>query len=370
MQKKIRFLLLVALYGLVGPVLAAVQADALYEAEVAVSGQSVEQRTEAIRDALAEVFIKVSGDRSAPLVLANAGMLERATQFVQQFQYRTVDTPPEAGLSLVPEQKLWVRFDASAVDKALRQHGIRVWGRVRPSTLLWVALEQDGGRYLAGANALHETPPALEARAQRRGLPVLLPLLDLEDQSRLSVADVWGNFGDNILKASARYQPEAVLVARVYHGLGEIWHGRWTLYIGGAPALDWSDQATTRDELLNVGIDQAADLVAQQFAQITSDAQINVLQVSVKDVASLVDYAVAARYLQSLASVVQAEAVSLEPTGVTFRVELRGDRRGLEQAIALGRTLIPVAAQGELAAGAESGRAAPLPNELVYRFVP
>jgi len=360
MQKKIRFLLLVALYGLVGPVLAAVQADALYEAEVEVSGQGAEQRTEAIRNALTEVFIKVSGDRSAPLVMANAGLLERATQFVQQFQYRTVAKPAQAGLPLAPEQRLWVRFDQGAVDKALRQHGLRIWGRVRPVTLLWVALEEDGGRYLAGVNAIHETPSVLETRAQRRGLPVLLPLLDLEDEGRLSVADVWGNFRDSILRASARYQPEAVLAARVFRGSGDTWHGRWTLYVGDVPAVDWTDQAGSREELLNAGIDQVADLVAQQFAQVTSDAQVKVLQVSILDVASLADYAQAARYLQSLTSVVQAEVVSLEPARVTFRLELRGERPGLEQAISLGRSLVPVPPEGDPAAA----------NDLVYRFVP
>lgn len=358
MQKKMRFLLFLALYGLSGAVLAAVRADALYEAEVEVSGQGVEQRTEAIRSALTEVLVKVSGDRGAPLVLANAGLLEQATQFVQQFQYRAVAKPAQAGLPPAPEPRLWVRFDQGAVDKALRQQGLRVWGEVRPATLLWVALEEDGGRYLAGVDAMHETPSVLEARAQRRGLPVLLPLLDLEDQGRLSVADVWGNFRDSILRASARYQPEAVLAARVFRGAGDTWHGRWTLYVGDAPGLDWADQAGSREELLSAGIDQVADLVARQFAQVTGDAQVQVLQVSILDVDSLADYAQVGRYLQSLASVVQAEVVSLEPARVTFRLELRGDRRSLEQGVALGRSLVP--------APAEPGAA----NDLVYRFVP
>ena len=46
---------------------------------------------------------------------------------------------------------------------------------------------------------------ALRARAAYRGMPLQLPLMDLEDQAGLTPADVWSGYQPGIRQASARY---------------------------------------------------------------------------------------------------------------------------------------------------------------------
>ena len=45
---------------------------------------------------------------------------------------------------------------------------------------------------------------AMEERSAERAVPIILPLLDLEDQSVISAAEIWGGFSDRVIAASAR----------------------------------------------------------------------------------------------------------------------------------------------------------------------
>jgi hypothetical protein len=95
-------------------------------------------------------------------------------------------------------------------------------------TLLWVAV--DGGQgeraVLPAAGAPPDTTQEMAdllesirtsntAIADQRGLPITLPLLDLEDMNQIEFADVWGGFEQSLLPASTRYGADAVLVGRI-----------------------------------------------------------------------------------------------------------------------------------------------------------
>src|SRR5258706_15949695 len=71
----------------------------------------------------------------------------------------------------------------------------------------------------------------LLAVADERGLPVTLPLLDVQDLRAVTFADVWGGFEDRVAAASARYRADALLIGRVRPGLigNQI---EWLLVVG------------------------------------------------------------------------------------------------------------------------------------------
>src|SRR5690606_25504380 len=124
-----------------------------------------------------------------------------------------------------------VEFNAARVSQALAQRNRPVWGPERPLTLLWVAFDDGfGERVLLGANdagvaagsplaeLLQTTRAELAAAADERGLPIALPLLDLEDLQALTFTDVWGGFEEPIRAASARYGADSILIGRVRIG--------------------------------------------------------------------------------------------------------------------------------------------------------
>jgi uncharacterized protein len=328
------------------------QEAGLYEAQVPVASQAAPEREQALRAALAQVLVKVSGDRSAPQRSALAQALANAGQYVQQFGYRT---PPEASEGLL----LWARFDADGVARVLREAGLPVWAQRRPVTLVWIAVQDEQRRELVSAGGgVPDVQAALETAAHSRGLPILLPLLDLEDQRALDFADVWGGFGDVVLRASSRYQPEAVLVGRLQRERSGQWRARWTLYEGTAGA-HWESEGHL-EAAVAAGIERLADDLAARYVA-PSGAERGRLALAVTDVMSLEAYARADRYLRELGPVEEVQVLQVEPERVVFLLEVRGGQQALERAIAPGGVLQPLGVMPT------DGVA---PSALQYRLLP
>ncbi len=68
---------------------------------------------------------------------------------------------------------------------------------------------------------------ALRTQAQAMGLPVSIPLMDLDDNMAVNATDVWGRFADPILKASQRYGAEMVVLGKLTPDGKE--EGKWSI---------------------------------------------------------------------------------------------------------------------------------------------
>ncbi len=349
-------------------VVPAVEVDGLYEAAIPVTGQGEGERRHALLQAFARVLVRVSGDPGAPAMDALQGALAKPMGYVQQYRYRPLapaageekrgnrsgsTTGNEAeGDAPAFRQELWVSFDPRAVNTLLTEAGLPVWGRARPATLLWLAVNDWGQRFLVGGDVARHLQAQLNVAARRRGLPLFFPLLDLQDQSALQFSDVWGNFQDILLAASRRYQSAAVLTGRLYHRQDGTWEGRWTLYLDGKPA-SWDTAGTGLEEILNTGVDGAADRLARRYAQHLDPAAGRRITIEVQDVRNLEDYARTMAYLQSLDPVNRLRVVAVSQDKVAFEAAVTGSRENLAQAIAFGGTLAP--------AGMETPLSSPLP---------
>ncbi|MFT4045411.1 MAG: DUF2066 domain-containing protein [Solimonas sp.] len=120
-----------------------------YEGRVNVSDQSAATRDQSLREALAQVVARVSGQGS---VAAAAPLISRATQFVQRYGF-TQDGA--SGLQFVAS------FDQSAVDGQLRALGLPIWGySVAPAEdlPLTVGGVRSGADYARALSALRAVP--------------------------------------------------------------------------------------------------------------------------------------------------------------------------------------------------------------------
>lgn len=311
------------------------EVDGLYRAEVPVKGQGREERLAAYPGALAQVVIKLTGSRQAPQSPPLAKVMAAPQNLVQQYLYQEQDS------LLLKDQgythKLVVIFDERALERAVVAAGVPLWGRTRPDLLLWLALEEGSSRTQLGAGGGGELASAVAADARRRGLPLLLPALDQEDQRRLAFADIWGNFRQPIMDASKRYGANAVLAGRVNRANGR-WQGRWSLYQGD-DAQHWVAEGGQRDEVVAAGVDGAADRLAQRYAQRMTAESAGRVPLTVVQVAGLDGYGRVLQYLQSLDLVTRVQVNRLQGDALGLEVEVRGDASGLERAIALGSTL-------------------------------
>jgi len=102
-----------------------------------------------------------------------AAAVSDPARYVQEFQYRTA-AAAEGGAGGGQELRLWTRFDSRAVDGLLREAALPTWGRVRPSLLVWLAVEDAAGRTLVGADDDRELVASLGRGAGQRGVPLVI----------------------------------------------------------------------------------------------------------------------------------------------------------------------------------------------------
>ena len=313
----------------------------LYAADAEVVDKSDEARRAGFGMALLEVVIKVSGSRGAagnPVIVAATQAPER---YVQQFRYENLPAPPpdagDAG-TVKPAFGLKVQFDARAVDGLIREAGLPVWGRVRPSVLMLVAIESAGVRELLSSDDARGWAGFVEAIAAKRAIPVVLPLMDLEDRQVLRASDVWAGFEDNVRRAAERYQSEGVLLGRVYELTPNYWEARWRLLLDDGRS-EWVDQGEGLDAVLLAGVHESADRLASRFGGVTGATVASGVQLDVTGVRTLRDYARTLEYLGSLDEVSRVEVTRVAGESVSFRVDARGGPQAVRQVIALGRTL-------------------------------
>ena len=316
----------------------------LYEVSVPVSSQSREERKKALQTGLTEILVRVSGRQEVasgvPLPEIEAALM-RPSRFAQQFRYQRVTLPADAEKTEVQTgQVLWVKFDQSAIDDLLRRSGLPVWGHTRPATLVWLAIDDRGQRFLVSNNDVHVAKQLLMSKAERRGIPLRLPLLDLTDHATVRISDVWGNFEENIMKASERYQPDGILVGQVYQGFNGFWHSRWTFHLQGR-RFQWSQQGAVLAEVIDPGVDAMADTLSQHYAQYNQPGADNsAVLVEINDVRGLSDYNRVVGYLTSLSSITEVEPSLVTSSQVLFRLQAQSGRLGVAQAIALGHVLV------------------------------
>ena len=340
----------------------AAASDALYEAVVPVAGYDAAARDQALSVALSEVLVRVSGKQKAPQQPALARVVKNAQRLVQRFSYETAPaTAPEPASATAtpatavtsspanvtaavitpqappaPTLLLHAIFDAPGVDRVLNAAGFNIWVN-RPQTVLWLAFDSGTAPTLIGTDAPAPLGPLLKTAASRRGLPLLYPLLDLEDQQALQFSDVVDGVADRIRSAAQRYQPDAVLAGYVHSTAPDQYAAHWTLYRqDGAP--DWTAQGSLR-QVIDAGIDGAADLLAQHAPTVSgNDAGV---QLHVSGITDLNRYADVEHYLSGISVVAQVRTQMVEATAVTFVLQLSGTRQALQETLARGALLLP-----------------------------
>ncbi|KEI72472.1 DUF2066 domain-containing protein [Endozoicomonas elysicola] len=319
------------LASLPGPTEAAM-VKGLYSQEVPVTGQGYKERADAMSRALAGVLVKVAGQRE---VLSNSviqSAMSKPETYIRRFGFRIDDT------SLNRQQVFQATFDEKAVNRLLRSANVAIWGQSRPSTLVWLAIENGGRRSII--NASEAFPDIFAESFQERGLPVLFPLMDFEDSAAISAVDVWGGFSGKIQEASRRYGSESILAGRLSRSLSqdnELFYGRLSLIFRGV------SQSVAVDGLDAVGVTQlAADLVgstlSRHYGIDASDASGKTL-LMVENVSSLEDYAALHKYLGRMTAIRGVSVHKVNGSTVELELTIDGSERQLADSLALGRNL-------------------------------
>ncbi|WP_052748999.1 DUF2066 domain-containing protein [Arsukibacterium ikkense] len=189
-------ILLAGMLLLAGNPLAAVEVDALYLADV--SADQTQRQWQ--NNALAQVITRLTGINNFSDYPEITRELNNAGRYVKQFESHRHNG----------DTRLKVLLDASLINPLLQQQGIAIWGAHRPEILVWIVQQQAGERRFL-RQPEHELVKLLLPHLAENGIPVTLPLYDIEDLSQLSETDVWAGFWQSINQASSRYRPDRVM---------------------------------------------------------------------------------------------------------------------------------------------------------------
>lgn len=301
----------------------------LFTAEVPflrdVASTADEAREQAYAAALDAVIARIVPFESRAQAQA---VFEQPQQWVQGWREGDADS-------------LVVTFDGRALTTMLRAQRIPVWGEERPTTLVWLAVEDGRGARLlldsfeppepepepvetapqvplveAGVTAAEtELPPtaaygaAIADAAQRFGIPVMLPRYDETDLTSVTPSDIWGGFSDVIVAASARYDVESILIGRVSsRNPSSI---RWTWVFGDTESRFAGD--------VNVAFARVSGRLMSQFASSpegSADVRISVVAVD-----GLADYARLVNFLSGRSLVEDVRVLAMRGDQVLVSVD-------------------------------------------------
>ncbi|MBV1876697.1 MAG: DUF2066 domain-containing protein [Pseudomonadales bacterium] len=319
----------------------ALTVDDLYEAEIYVLNQSDAARQTGAKAGLLQVLVRVSGRNDVGSNQRVIEALKNPVPYFNQYSYQAYDPAtdpllPEHNQSGNAKLRLKLNFEPSAIARLLRQAGYPVWGSNRPGVLLWLAVQGENKRYLMAENDTSEISAAVRKLAKQRGLPLLYPLLDIEDKALLSTAEVWGAFNERIDRASLRYNPDSVLTARIQRFETGEWHAYWSYRIEGQWQA-FANVAFTATDLVAGIADVLTNALAARYA---IDSSRSSVELRVENIASLGDYAALMKYLRSLNPVLDIGVTELDGNQIVLQLSTEGRTSQLIELIQLDEKMV------------------------------
>jgi len=316
----------------------AAEVDNLYQSQMPVVSQDQAERDRLTPQLLQQVLLKVSGNSQRINSADLTAVLERSTQYVQQYEYQRIN-PITMDLTQPDQLALTLKFDQRGVNSTLAQLGLPVWGKVRPDVLVWLALEEHGQQQLLGLeNAPKYITLPLTQAAQQRGLPLLVPLLDLQDQTQLTFNDVWTGNTSAVAAASTRYGADVVVTGRIKidEAGTEI---SWQTSINGEPQRWQSEGAVA--EAISRGVGELTDKMAVSYTQVVQDSTSNQrFTLNVADVLDYADFSRVMTYLEQLDYITDIRVLNLAEQKLDLDIAYRGDMQVLQRTLSVGRLLV------------------------------
>ncbi len=235
--------------------------------------------------------------------------MPQARKYVQRYGY------PVAGT-------LQVGFDSDSLDQALSAAGLPLWGRERPATLVYLAIEDanTGRQWVTGAGG--STADVVNRAAADRGIPLIWPAMDRDEQAKLDALLARGANAAETTAIAGRYRANAVLLGRLRRETGAV---RWQLF--------YSDSAAEASGSLEEGVHLAADTYAANFA--VASGNLTAVQLDISGLSDLDAYAQTLNHLEGMTLVRAVAVEQVNGDTIQFRVSVRGDAATLRRSLQL-----------------------------------
>ncbi|XQW86383.1 DUF2066 domain-containing protein [Thalassotalea piscium] len=325
----------------------AIEVTDLYVAKKEVSSQNSKERNQAIKSALSAVFVKVGGQREVLKEPAIRSALVRYNQYLSKYNYE----------KKTDKNYLVATFDEIKINQLFINANIPLWGRLRPQVLFWVVDENDLSREIISGSSPSSIQQQLVHFSELRGLPILMPLMDLTDASAISISDVWGRFAKPIIHASSRYPAETIIALRISNrsllSEQELQTAESCPLCQPSYVLDWflisdvsnsaqfnigkSYQGLDKSDLLSQALSDITDEIYQHYA-LNSDEN-NEYVIDIANINSISRYTEVAQFLSELSAVQSFQLIEATGEKRRFKLKLIGSKQALMSSLKLNQML-------------------------------
>ena len=315
----------------------AVLVEDLYTVTLPIADQSVSLRLQSFQEAFQQVIVKVSGSDEAFQRPEFEQARNAASRYIRQFSY----VPRESEIDGVLDDNLLsikVEFEITLIEELLRRYGYPVWGRERPTTLMLIAYDVNERVSLVSDEGSPRIIDQLDQLAAKYAVPVIFPLLDLEDLSIVDQVDVQAkNFNKGDL-LRGRYDADALLMGQIRGRSGEGWSGEWEVRFG-EQIFQWNFNSVSRTESINQVITHLAKVLALEYALESQGRPDQPVLISISAIGNINELIAAKAYLESLSAVEAAQPVAVNADTVTYRLAMLNEVADLQRLIELGNQL-------------------------------
>ncbi|MFA5984619.1 MAG: DUF2066 domain-containing protein [Methylococcaceae bacterium] len=316
-----------------------VEVNGLYETDVIANSLSPVDREDAVKRAFAVVLKRLvaSGQVLQNPVLKSA--LMQPAPYVKQFQYALqeeslAETDAEA-------RNLRVLFDEQAVLNLMKASQSRIWPDSRPETLVWLVVEDNGQRGFFRAETMPEVNAFIHQAAKQLGLPLLFPLLDLEEQQMVSINDVLSAYPQNLLTISQRYDVVSMLAGRLAKSK-TCWKTDWAFYFNNA-VVQWSSPCSSLEDAVLLGLQGVYQQLSQYYAVLPNSFEADSLTLKIAGVKGDEEQSRLTHYLKTMQHVKSVAWLGHDAGFDLYKVILEGKRQDFEELLGIGRVLNPKA---------------------------
>jgi len=324
----------------------AVEVADLYLVKWPVADQNKTARWRAALAGFKEVLVRKSGSQQ---ILRDGGVQQayrKVTSYLQRFEYiHQNDSDKEYPYSIS------LYFEPRLIDALIKDAKLPLWGSSRPLTVLWLAVEIDNERQIVSANTSSDSGvntntnvsediqifEQIGSNAIRRGLPLITPLMDLEDELIVTPSDVWGRFSSTINQASQRYFADSILIGRM-QALGEQWRGQFT-YINQGKELAFELMSNSQKLLIADMADKLAELLCSKYCVVEQVGETNEVMLHLSGINNFVEYKAAEMYLENLSALRKISLTSIDQHTLKIKVSLLADLESLIKGISLGNQM-------------------------------
>ena len=336
------------------------QQNHFFNANVAVQGQSADERQQAAQQGLMDVLVRISGSEA---VRDNEILIKQsrsAIRYVQQFAYLAQDDAEL--LSEGMTYQLQLSFSPSMIRQLLAEAKVPFWPVNRAAVLVWLVEDHpEYGRQLVPADSMDL--PAAQALAKAsayRGLPLSFPLLDFEDQTGISVDELWSLDQQAIVSASERYRVSLILVGKLSSTSDGQIISSWQFF-NGERSRSYDLRAPDLDQTMRAGIAPLVDYLAENFA-LNSDA-VSFYTLQLDGIRSFADYRAAMDLLSALDAVSDLVVLSTDAEQLTLRLVSEASREQMIRTLSMDSRLEQLESESAAYTAQEAGT-------LRYRWLP